>query len=752
MREARLLLLVAGFLGAIALLALGSGDTAAGGAGQGKFNSMSQMKTVQPCTAETTLEKVADKSTAAAGDTITYTVTETNNAEGTCLLDTDETPGIDTLRVVGTYVLENRSGAGSGLINEHNLCDPEGTGDPRETCVLDVLDWVETHTAGEGNLWHALHVNGGAPSDTHSGNQLDGKRNVDYYCPSDSSGPMPDLDGDTLPGGGNTTDPDKCAPSQQSLYGDLDTTLVPNTSLPCGKDSGSSCFGAPQTYTYTLTVPLTADQAATLAASDGIRNVVHFDMFNEQLTSSGRNHFARASFSHASLDSNAYNVTITDKPPHAPDSGVGDSCTPNSPFTTCDADAIEPIWVADGATLPSGASGTVEVEYMVRDDDCGKTIGNVVNATHTDASGQTVSTEGPAWAYTEISCVEAPPEFSSQSQGFWRSNPGEDKLDLNGDTILDTAVSIGDGSPGVPGSVGAAINSIAESNAILPGPDSTDASRCTALTGDPDCWADPPEKLMSKDVRTQLMNAASQTLALTYNCVYLSNGGCSATLSSIDPCESDHGKTLASVSGALETLGWPLDEGGGDTTIQQVLNRANLEIKNANSKANLSALKDLLGGFVNCDRGADPPGDSDWDGVLDVEDNCVGAWNPDQSDVDGDGIGDACDSDADGDSSGVTVGGSAVFDDFAEAYMSIDPRRDCGLDAWGPDFDGSGEVDVFDVGDLKATFISAAGDGVYTNRDDLSTDGYINVVDLAVLKRFIGQTCVGVDPIQPGAP
>jgi hypothetical protein len=718
-----------GLLAAIGVLALTVGDTTAA-PGAGKYNSMTQMKTVQPCTAETTLEKVADKDAAGLGDTITYTVTETNNATGTCLLDTDSNGEMDTLRVVGTYVLENRSGAGSGHIN--NPCNPA---DPRETCVLDVLDWVETHNAGEGNLWHALHVSGGAPSDTHSGNQLDGQRNVDYYCPSDSEGPMPDLDGDMVPGGGNTMDPDKCAPSAQSKYGTLVTELAPNTSLPCGQPGGSSCFGAPQVYNYTLTVPLTADQVALLASADGIRNVAHFDMFNEQLTSSGRNHFTRTSFSRASLDSNAYNVTITDTPPQAP--GADDSCTPGSPFTTCDP--TDKSWVADGATLASGTSGTVEVEYKVRPDDCGKVIGNVATATHTDATGQTVSTEGPASADTTITCVQAPPEYSSRTQGNWQGKTGEDKLDANGDSILDTAVSIGDGSPGAPGSVGATISTLAQSQAILPG--GSTASRCTALMGNNSCSP------LSADVRTQLMGAAPQTLALTYNCTYLGSDCSAVTLSDIDPCETDSTKTLASVSSAVSALGF-----SGATTIQQVLERANLEIKNADSKANLTAVKDLLGGFVNCDRGADPPGDEDWDGVLDVEDNCVGANNPDQSDVDGDGIGDMCDFDMDGDSNGVTVGGFSAFSDFSEAYMGTDPRRDCGLDAWGPDFDGSGEVDIFDVVDLKATFASAAGDGVYTNRDDLSADGYINVVDLAVMKRFIGQTCAGVDPIQPGDP
>ena len=37
------------------------------------------------------------------------------------------------------------------------------------------------------------------------------------------------------------------------------------------------------------------------------------------------------------------------------------------------------------------------------------------------------------------------------------------------------------------------------------------------------------------------------------------------------------------------------------------------------------------------------------DGVLDSEDNCPRAMNPDQADLDGDRIGDACDNDDDGD-------------------------------------------------------------------------------------------------------
>jgi hypothetical protein len=687
-------------VGVVALLVMVAGrDLASAGAGAGKYNSMNQMKTVQPCTAETTLTKTADKSTANPGDTITYTVTETNDATGTCLLDDGS-----TLRVVGTYTLENRSGAGS-----NNTGSPCGTtADPRDTCVTGVLDWVEYHVAGGGSTWHVLTTTSGGAW-TISGNQLTPP--TDYYCPSDSNACY----GAQAPYGA------------LSMNGGLTAPFV----LPCNGPSGSSCFGGAVTINYTLTpsASLTAACGADLSGCDGFRNVVHFDMWNEQVSTSGRNHFARASFSKASLDSNAYNVTITDTPPQAP--GADDSCTPSSPFTTCVASA--PSWVADGATLASGASGTVQVQYKVRPDDCGQTIGNVATATHTDASGSTVSTEGPAEATTEIGACAA--AYSSRTQGFWQGNTGEAKLDTNGDTILDTSVSIGDGSPGGPGSVGATINTLAQSQVILPG--GSTADRCKALTGSTSCSG------VSGDVKTQLMNAAPQTLALTYNVVYL-GASTSSTLSSIDPCETDSSKTLASVSGALSTLGFT-----GATTIQQVLDRANLEIKNSNNKNNLAAIKDLLGQFVNCDRGADPPGDSDWDGVPDVVDNCVGANNPDQSDVDGDGIGDMCDFDMDGDSGGVTVAGSDVFNDFSEAYMGTDPRRDCGLDAWGPDFNGDWTVDISDVADMKAHYADPA---TYTARDDLSADGYINIQDLAIMKRLFLETCAGVDPIQPGAP
>jgi len=39
----------------------------------------------------------------------------------------------------------------------------------------------------------------------------------------------------------------------------------------------------------------------------------------------------------------------------------------------------------------------------------------------------------------------------------------------------------------------------------------------------------------------------------------------------------------------------------------------------------------------------DPNGDHDGDGIINIEDNCMYVWNPDQQDSDDDGLGDVCD-------------------------------------------------------------------------------------------------------------
>jgi hypothetical protein len=70
--------------------------------------------------------------------------------------------------------------------------------------------------------------------------------------------------------------------------------------------------------------------------------------------------------------------------------------------------------------------------------------------------------------------------------------------------------------------------------------------------------------------------------------------------------------------------------------------------------------------------------DADLDGVADAEDNCLEVPNADQTDVDSDGFGNACDADYDG-SGGV---GNSDYDIFLAAYGAIepDPRYDPRVD------------------------------------------------------------------------
>jgi uncharacterized delta-60 repeat protein len=99
--------------------------------------------------------------------------------------------------------------------------------------------------------------------------------------------------------------------------------------------------------------------------------------------------------------------------------------------------------------------------------------------------------------------------------------------------------------------------------------------------------------------------------------------------------------------------------------------------------------------------------DEDGDLVLDGLDNCVDVPNPDQTDLDGDGEGDACDPDDDGDG-------------------ALDASDNCPVDANAgqedDDVDGAG--DVCDPDDDEDGVLDAADDCPFTaNPDQLDADG-----------------------------
>ena len=105
--------------------------------------------------------------------------------------------------------------------------------------------------------------------------------------------------------------------------------------------------------------------------------------------------------------------------------------------------------------------------------------------------------------------------------------------------------------------------------------------------------------------------------------------------------------------------------------------------------------------------------DVDEDGVLDSDDNCVDTANPDQSDIDQDGDGDACDP---CDNQNIYTFGN-INGTVAE--------------------DGSATVDIFDVMELVDILLDNNQESCGSEIADMNVDGNQNVVDIIFLVQML---------------
>lgn len=112
---------------------------------------------------------------------------------------------------------------------------------------------------------------------------------------------------------------------------------------------------------------------------------------------------------------------------------------------------------------------------------------------------------------------------------------------------------------------------------------------------------------------------------------------------------------------------------------------------------------DATGGDVGGGDASGGPADTDQDGIDDRLDNCPTVYNPDQVDLDGDGRGDACDPDIDGDGADNVI-------DCAPRNPAVSPFAPelCGD---GVDNDCDSATDEEGAADCQDFFVDRDGDG-----------------------------------------
>ena len=147
--------------------------------------------------------------------------------------------------------------------------------------------------------------------------------------------------------------------------------------------------------------------------------------------------------------------------------------------------------------------------------------------------------------------------------------------------------------------------------------------------------------------------------------------------------------------------------------------------------------------------------DSDGDGVVDQLDKCPGI-NDDQADLDGDGIGDACETDTDGDGI-IDVMDNCVRDSFTwESQHDIDHDQDgCRDEDRDADDDGDNVLDLSDdcsLGEINwNSSFDHDGDGCHDDREDSDddSDGILDSDDNCP-RGYLGVSGSGMDFDQDG--